>query len=114
MVNLKNPGYSQKKPKPNEILPTPSDNKNSTLDLTSTSKTVNELRDLVIRQERILVGMASQLVGGIPENVESFILNCCNTGRHLTHFSDLPNTLLVSSKILIDEKNNKNMKKISS
>jgi len=88
-------------------------NKDSTQNSTLTSEKIDVLRDLVIRQELIIVGMASQFVGAIPENVESFILNCCNTGRHFTHFSDSADSLFSSSKSLLDEKNYKNTEKIS-
>lgn len=111
---LKNPGYSQKKPETGEIKPPSLDNKDSTLDFTLNSQKIDDLRDLVIRQELIIVGIASQLVGAIPENVESFILNCCNTGRHFAHFSDSVNNRFSSSKILLDGKSDKNMEKISS
>lgn len=102
---LKNPGYSQKKPKTDGIdEQTLSGNKDSNFDSPTTSQEVDVLRDLVIRQELIIVGMASQFVGDIPENVASFLLNCCNTGRLFTPFSDSANNLFSSSKILLDKK----------
>lgn len=99
---LENPKYSRKTKvlKTLGVAPSLADNKDSTL----TSEKIDVLRDLVIRQELIIVGMASQFVGVIPENVESFILNCCNTGRHFTHFSDSADNLFSSSKSLLDEK----------
>ena len=91
---LKNPGYSQRKSKIDDVRPTPAGSRNQTLVLTSTSPEVDELRDLVIRQELILVGMASQFVGAVPENIEAFILNCCNAGRHFTGNSEFGSNLL--------------------
>lgn len=86
---LKNPGYSQKKAKTDRSAELPlSETKDSDFDSPGISKEVDVLRDLVIRQELILVGMASQFVGDIPENVESFLLNCGNTGRLFTPFPD--------------------------
>jgi len=111
---LRNRGYSQKNPKTagidERIL---SQSKDPNLDSPTTFQEVTVLRDLVIRQELILVGMASQFVGDIPENVESFLLNCCNTGRFFTPFSDSATRLFSSSKLPLDKKNEKNIEKIS-
>jgi len=111
---LKNPGYDHKKAKIAGLgKPTLSDSKDSDLDSPRTPNEVDVLRDLVIRQELITVGMASQFVGEIPENVESFLLNCCNAGRIFSPFSNSATNLFPSSKILLDKKNEKNIEKIS-
>ena len=109
---LKHPGYSQKKAKTDGSAESSlSENKDSNFDFPRMSKEVDVLRDLVIRQELILVGMASQFVGDLPENVESFLLNCGSTGRLFTPFSDSANKLFSSSEIFLDKKMKKIWKK---
>ncbi len=111
---LKNPEYGQNKSETNPVRPSPSESRNAAIDSTQTPQDVNTLRDLVKRQEFIIVGMVSQLVGGISENIESFILKCCDKGEEFTEFSDSANTRLFSSKILCDGKSEKKIEKMSS
>ena len=111
---LKNPGYARKKPKTAGIGEPPlPDSKDSDLNSPGTAHEIDVLRDFVIRQELITVGLASQFVGEIPENVESFLLNCCNAGRLFSPFSNSATSLFPSSKILLDKKNEKKVEKIS-
>ena len=111
---LENPGYSQKSHKTNRTSTTFSDNKDPTSHLTQTSKQFDTLRDLVIRQELIVVGMASKFAGPGLENVESFLLSCCDTGRQYTHSPMSAVNFLHFSQMSIDEQNHKTSKKVHS
>jgi len=110
----KNPGYARKKPKTAGISEAPlPDSKDTNLNSPCTAHEIDSLRDFVIRQELITVGLASQFVGEVPENVEAFLLNCCNAGRMFSPFSNSATSLFPSSKILLDKKNEKKVEKIS-
>ena len=111
---LENPGYSQKSHKTNRASTTDPDNKDPTSHFIQTSKQFDTLRDLVIRQEFIVVGMASKFAGPSFENVESFLLSCCDTGRQYTCSPLSAVNFLPFPQMSIEEQNHKTGKKVPS